>query len=110
MYALTDIYDCVALLYALTYTMILVCHNISYTVCAALSLVLHARTHRLTLTHVVVCFGVHRKGRIYLQFWLDLTRLILAKRKRRLLAEVMGTYARTARCFAKIKLWNYNSK
>lgn len=40
-------------------------------------------------------------------FWLHYTQACNVRRRRRILADVMGKYSLKARCFARIKLFNY---
>eukprot|EP01031_Cornospumella_fuschlensis_P038311 gene38311-46556_t len=51
-----------------------------------------------------------RYKRRFLRFWLSYSKRRLARRKRRLLADIMGTYAIKARCFLRIKIHNANYK
>lgn len=46
----------------------------------------------------------------YIKFWRQYARRKITRRRKRLLAEVMGLYAIKARIFARIKLFNYNTK
>lgn len=45
--------------------------------------------------------------RVFFRFWRNYAAFIIKKRRRRLLAEVMGNYTIKARTFARIKLFNY---
>jgi hypothetical protein len=48
-----------------------------------------------------------RKERDFLLFWRDDSIKTVQRRRRRILAEVMGNYCVMGRCFAKIRLFNY---
>eukprot|EP01038_Epipyxis_sp_PR26KG_P013402 gene13402-17970_t len=58
----------------------------------------------------------HIIGRLYLRrkmffrFWNALTIHKVIRRRRRMLAEVMGSYTIKARCFNRIKLFNFNTR
>jgi hypothetical protein len=51
-----------------------------------------------------------RKEKVLFLFWLRFAKRKALKRKRRILATVMGSYGMKARCFERIKLFNYNQK
>ena len=71
-------------------------------------LVLHTREFLLT-KNFHLRFRL-RLRTIMFRFWLHDTRNVIIKRRRKVLAEIMGCYAIKARCFARIHLFNYNTK
>ncbi len=50
-----------------------------------------------------------RKRHRFFKFWDKLTSRMRIKRRKRYLAEIIGNYALKARCFARIKLFIYNT-
>lgn len=53
---------------------------------------------------------LYRKTRIFITFWLDYATKRRMKRRRAILAEVMGAYTIKARCFARMRLLVYSMK
>eukprot|EP01032_Pedospumella_encystans_P023391 gene23391-26478_t len=53
---------------------------------------------------------LYRKRHRFFKFWDKLTSRMRIKRRKRYLAEIIGNYALKARCFARIKLFIYNTE
>ena len=51
-----------------------------------------------------------RRRRGFFRFWAALTARTLLRRRRKLLAEVMGNYALKSRTFARIRIFNYQTR
>lgn len=53
---------------------------------------------------------LQKMRRIMFKFWFTISQKQVLRRRRRLLAEVIGLYTLKARVFARIKLFNYNAR